>query len=97
MKLIQPFVEKVKAAYSDIQKLDNDGLRAKTKELKAYVIDKGVEKQKAIDELKSKIEATPLDEREAIFNEIDKLDKEMLELYEEALDEIMPVAFSIVK
>ena len=40
MKLIQPFVEKVKAAYSDIQKLDNDGLRAKTKELKAYVIDK---------------------------------------------------------
>ena len=97
MKLIQPFVEKVKAAYSDIQKLDNDELRAKTKELKAYVLEKGVEKQKAIDELKSKIEATPLDEREAIFNEIDKLDKEMLDLYEEALNEIMPVAFSIVK
>lgn len=47
--------------------------------------------------LKAKIEDTPIDEREPIFNEIDKQDKEMLDALEKALNEVMPVAFSIVK
>ncbi len=97
MKKIQPFVEKVKAVYDEVKALDNDQLRAKTKELQAYIHEKGVEKQKQIDELKATIEQTPLDEREQIFNQIDKLDKEILDLYEEALNDVMPVAFSIVK
>ena len=97
MKLIQPFVEKVKAAYDDIKQLDNDALRAKTKELQEYVRSKGEEKLAEIEKLKATIEQTPLDQREPIFNQIDKLDKEVLELYEEALNDIMPVAFSIVK
>ena len=33
MRLIQPIVEKIKAAYPAIEALDNDGLRAKTKEI----------------------------------------------------------------
>ncbi|MGM9713926.1 MAG: preprotein translocase subunit SecA [Prevotella sp.] len=97
MKLIQPFVEQVKAAYDEIRQLDNDQLRAKTKELQAYIHEKGVAKQKEIEELKATIEQTPIDEREPIFQKIDKLDKEVLDLYEEGLNEIMPVAFSIVK
>ncbi len=97
MKLIQPFVEQVKSAYEEIRQLDNDQLRAKTKELQAYIHEKGVAKQKEIEELKATIEQTPIDEREPIFQKIDKLDKELLELYEEGLNEIMPVAFSIVK
>ena len=97
MKLIQPFVEQVKSAYEEIRQLDNDQLRAKTKELQAYIHEKGVAKQKEIEELKATIEQTPIDEREPIFQKIDKLDKEVLELYEEGLNEIMPVAFSIVK
>ncbi|MDE5986809.1 MAG: preprotein translocase subunit SecA, partial [Prevotella sp.] len=97
MKLIQPYVDKVKVAYEEVRMLDNDQLRAKTKELQAYIYDKGVEKQKQIEQLKATIEQTPLDEREPIFNEIDKLDKEVLDLYEEALNDVMPVAFSIVK
>ena len=97
MKLIQPFVEQVKSAYEEIRQLDNDQLRAKTNELQAYIHEKGVAKQKEIEELKATIEQTPIDEREPIFQKIDKLDKEVLELYEEGLNEIMPVAFSIVK
>ncbi len=97
MKLIQPYVEKVKVAYEEVRMLDNDQLRAKTKELQLFIHEKGVEKQKQIEQLKASIEQTPIDEREPIFNEIDKLDKEVLDLYEEALNEVMPVAFSIVK
>ena len=39
MKLIQPIVEKVKAAYPEIKALDNDALRATTKEIQRYVQD----------------------------------------------------------
>ena len=97
MKLIQPLVEKVKKAYPEIHALDNDQLRAKTKEIQSYVQESAAEQKKQILELKSKIEDTPIEEREAIFNQIDKLDKEVLDIYEKALDEVMPVAFSIVK
>ena len=97
MKLIKPLVEKVKAAYPEIQKLTNDELRAKTKEIQAYIQNSAKEQKAQIDELKAKIEDTPIDEREEIFAKIDKLDKEVLDIYEKALNEVMPVAFSIVK
>ena len=97
MKLIQPIVEKVKAAYPEIQKLSNDELRAKTKELQQYVQDSAKEQKQQIAELKAKIENTPIDEREDIFNQIDKLEKEVLDLYEQALNEVLPTAFSIMK
>ena len=97
IKKIQPLVEKVKEAYPAIQALSNDELRAKTKEIQAFVQNSAADLQKQIDELKAKIEETPIDEREGIFMQIDKLDKEVLETYEQALDEVYPVAFSIVK
>ena len=97
MRLIQPLVETVKKAYPDIQKLSNDELRAKTKEIQKYVQDSAKEQKDKIAELKAKIEETPIDEREPIFEEIDKLEKEALEIYEKALNEVMPTAFCIVK
>ncbi len=97
MKLIQPLVEKTNATYPEIQKLSNDELRAKTKEIQSYVQGAAKEYSDKIEELKAKIEETPIDEREPIFNEIDKLDKDMLEALEKALNEVMPVAYSIVK
>lgn len=97
MKLIQPLVDKVKEAYPEIKKLSNDELRAKTKEIQKYVQDAAVPYQKKIAELKAHIEETPIDEREPIFDEIDKQDKDMLEALEKALNEIMPTAYSIVK
>ena len=97
MKLIQPIVQKVKAAYPEIQALDNDQLRARTKEIQRYVQDSAKDEKAKVEELKSKIEDTPIDEREPIFNQIDKIEKEILDIYEKALDEVLPVAFSIVK
>lgn len=97
MKLIQPLVEKVKENYPEIQKLTNDELRAKTKELQHYVQNSAEEQVKQITELKDKIEETPIDQREDIFNQIDKLENEVLEIYEKALNEVMPIAFNIIK
>ena len=97
MKLIQPQVEKVKEAYPDIEKLSNDNLRAKSKEIREHVQAAAKPFLEKIEELKAKIEETPIDEREPIFAEIDKQDKDMLEALEKVLDEVTPVAFSIVK
>ena len=51
MKLIQPLVEKVKSVYPDIQKLSNDELRAKSKEIQAYVQGAGKPYREKIAEL----------------------------------------------
>ncbi len=97
MKLIQPLVEKVKAAYPEIQKLDNDQLRQRTKDIQRHVQESAKTQKDEIERLKATIEDTPIDERSEIFNQIDKLEKEALEIYEDALNEVMPEVFSIVK
>ena len=97
MKEIQPWVQKVKDAYPEIEKLSNDELRAKTKELQLYVQSSAKEEKEKIDELKAKVETLELEDREDVFNQIDKLEKEVLDKYEKALDEILPQAFAIVK
>ena len=80
MKLIQPFVEKVKVAYPEVQKLDNDSLRARTKQIQAQIQEAAKSQKAKIEELKNKIELTPIDERADIFNQIDKIEKEILEI-----------------
>ena len=97
MKLIQPLVEQVKAVYPDIEKLSHDELRAKSREMRRHVQDAAKPYLDKIAELKGRIEDTPIDEREPIFDEIDKQDKEMLDALEQVLNEVMPTAYSIVK
>ena len=97
MKAIQPLVNEVLAVYPEIQALNNDELRARTKELQAQVREAGRPLRQQIDELKAKIEATPIEQRKPIFDKIDKLEKDVLEEYEKVLDSIRPVAFAIVK
>ena len=96
-KAIMPLVEKIKEAYPAIQALSNDELRAKTKEIQSYVQNSANDLKKQIDELKAKIEETPIDERESLFSQVDKFDKEVLDRYEDALNEVFPQVFSIVK
>ena len=97
MKEIQPWVNKVKEVYPEIAKLSHDELRAKTEELKKYIKESAVEENKKIEELKATIETTDIEKREPIFSQIDKLEKEVLEKYEKALNDVLPTAFAIVK
>ena len=96
-KLIRPFVEKVKAVYPEMQKLSNDELRQRTKQIQKQVQDSANKQKEEIEKLKATIEDTPIDERADIFAQIDKLEKEVLEIYEDSLNEVMPEVFAIVK
>ena len=96
-KLIRPFVEQVKAVYPEMQQLSNDELRQRTKQIQQQVQSSANAQKEEIEKLKATIEDTPIDERADIFAQIDKLEKEVLEIYEGALNEVMPQVFSIVK
>ena len=97
MKMIQPFVEKVKAVSPKVEGLDNDAIRARTQEIRLQVQSAAKAQKEEVEKLKATIEDTPLDERADIFAKIDKIEKEALEVYEKALDEVMPEVYAIVK
>ena len=97
MREIQPWVEKVKAVYPTIAAMSNDELRAATQALKSKIQNTVTTERARIAELKASIENTELEKREAVFNQIDKLEKEVLEKLDKALDEALPEAFAIVK
>ena len=94
---IRPWVEKIKAVYPQISVLSNDQLRERSAALKAKIQGTVTEERRRIDELKASIEGTEIEKREAIFNQIDKLEKEVLEKLDKALDEALPEAFAIVR
>ena len=97
MKEIQPHVEKIKQVFESIDALDNDALRAKTQELRDQVQHSVDELRAEISREKEKVETLPLEDRESVFNHIDKLEKEVLDRLETELDKVMYEAFAIMK
>ena len=98
MKAIKPLLDKVLAAYEDIDKLSNDELRAKTEELKAFVASRIADDDKRIAEIKAQLDGDlAIEEKEKLATESDKLVKKVDEDIETALNEILPQAFAIMK
>ena len=98
LKQLRPMLDKVLAAYETIDKLDNDQLRAKCDELKAKIQEAIAADEKRIAEIKLEIETDiPLDRKEKLATESDKLVKKVDETIEAVLNEILPEAFAIMK
>lgn len=75
LKEITPYVDKVKAVYPSIKALSNDELRAKTDEIKQRIQDYVAEEKAQVEELRKGIEDKELEEREAIWAEVGKLNE----------------------
>ena len=97
LKEIMPYVDKIKAIYPEIEKLTNDQLRERTEAIKRRIANYVAEEKKRIIELKNTVENTPIDQREAIYTEVDKLEKNVADKYENVLMEVLPEVFAIVK
>ena len=80
MRAIQPVVEQIKAEYERIDALTNDELRAHSQALMDKLQAAVADRKARIAELKASIEATPIEKREKIYNEVDKLVKEIKEV-----------------
>ena len=97
MKAIMPYVEQVKAVYNQIDALNDDELRDKSAALMSRLQEAVADKKSRILALKSNIETIEIDQREKVYNEIDHLEKEVLDIYDKTLMNILPEAFAIVK
>ena len=96
-KEFAPYVTKVNQAYQPITQLSNDELRTKTDQIKQQIQDHVANEKHKVKELRDSIEGLELEDREKVWSEIDKIEKEILEKYEEVLEKVLPEVFAIVK
>ena len=97
IKAIRPFVEQINKIYPQMATLSNDELRAKTQVLKQEIQASAADLRKEIDDIKAQIEKTEIQDRAPLFEKIDKLEAQILEVYDHKLDEILPTVYAIVK
>lgn len=99
LKALMPVVENIKAVYPEIKNLSHDDLRRRSAELRIRIQSSVDAEKQQIETLKQKVENEnpDIEEREKIYAEIDKLEKEIVSKLETALSEALPEAFSIVK
>ena len=98
MKAIRPVLDQILKVYPDIDKLSNDELRARSRSLreKIFAVEKPFEDR--IAEIKAELDKDiPVEQKEALASESDRLVKEEDDAIEETLNELLPEAFAIVK
>ncbi len=97
LKKIMPIVNQIKAIYPEIDALDIDALRQRTADIRQMLKDSVQDKRDEIDRIKVEIEALDYEEREPLWKKIDDIQKEILDVLEDKLNEVLPTVFAIVK
>ncbi|MCD8208610.1 MAG: preprotein translocase subunit SecA [Bacteroidales bacterium] len=98
LKQLTPILKKILAAYDEIDALSDDALRERSAHLKEVARGRIAEDEARMAEIKLELEKEiPLDEKEKLASESDKLVKTIDDKIEEVLNEILPEAFAIMK
>ncbi len=100
IKEITPLVEQAKSEFAKIQTISNDELRNRSFEFRKKIQDHIAEVSTEIASIKSRIESEfdmDMSEKIALYDQIDKLEKDENKLIEEVLLEILPEAYAVVK
>ena len=97
LREIQPIVDKINAIYPTLANLSNDELREKITNIRAALKQSTAEKRAEIDSLKKEIEALEYDKREPLWDKIDNIEKEILDILEKELDKNLPEVFACVR
>ncbi|SFP71578.1 preprotein translocase subunit SecA [Parafilimonas terrae] len=100
VKKIEPQIEKINSFFNQYQSLTNDELRGKTTEFRQRIQDHLKEIDDTIAAKKAEAEALPEDDmitRDTLYKEVDDLKKDRDKKIEEALNNILPEAFAVVK
>lgn len=96
---LEPYVARINEEYAKLSSLSHDALRQKTGEFKEKIksFTKSIDEE--IIELRKQAESTETNvhEKEELFGQIEKKEKEADEKIEEALMEILPQAFAVIK
>lgn len=99
IKALQPIVAQINEEYAKLSSISNDELRGKTIEFKARIAKDLAEIDAKVVALKQDAESEGLSvqEKTAIYEEVDALGKERDAELEKTLKDILPQAFAVVK
>lgn len=100
VKSMMPLVEKIKEEYKKLASFNNDDLRAKTLDFKKRIQTSLTHIDNQIADLKKQVKDNldlPLHKKTAIYDEVDKLEKDRNQQLEAILLDILPEAFAVVK
>ncbi len=99
IKSIEPIIKQIHLEHEKIIAISNDELREKTTYLKAKIEKSICQEKEKISSLKNKAEQKGIDkdEKEEIYNEIDEIEKSVIEIIEVTQNEILPEAFAVIK
>lgn len=96
-KLLQPLVDRINAIGPDLKPLTNDELRARIDAVRADIDSATAEDRKAIEEARATIETLPVDQRQHLWDEIDRREKNILDTLEKKLDEHLCEVFAVMR
>ena len=97
-KILSPIVEEINAEYEKIKDFSDEQLKAKTIEFKEKIQLHTEELRNKISELKLRLQSNEDDmDRHLLYDELDELEEQLNEKYEDILAEILPEAFAVVK
>ena len=97
---LQPLVTQINEFYTQYQNLSNDELRSKTTDFRSRIADHLKASDDEITDLKQqaeKLEENDIQNKDAIYKDIDTIKKERDKKIEEILTEILPEGFAVVK
>src|SRR5574344_1076955 len=100
LKELKPILQEC-LAYSDkVINLTNDELRDKTKEFKQRIYNEIAEEEARVSAIRQRID-TELDmlvaEKQALYSELEELEKKIYDKTQKVLNDILPEAFAVVK
>src|SRR3989339_2248511 len=96
-KLLWPIVDEINAEYEKIKNLSDDELRVKTSEFKERIQNHTAETRTKIEELRIKLQSDEEFDRNAAYDDLDELEEQLNEEYEEVMNDLLPEAFAVVK
>lgn len=97
LKEIKPIIDKINAIGPTLKNLSADELRAKIDEVRADIAAAIKADEEAAKELREKIESLPFDQRQPLWDDIDKHEKNVLDIIETKLDEHLPIVFATMR
>ncbi|MDH3208549.1 MAG: preprotein translocase subunit SecA, partial [Gemmatimonadota bacterium] len=97
-KKLKPLIDEINEISEGLSTLTDDQLRDKTEEFRGHIEAETADLKGRIAELKEqKRKSEDPSERERLSVEINGLDKQLLQVLEEVLEDLLPEAFAVVK
>ena len=97
LKAIRPIVAKIQEEGPRLAALSNDELRAEIDKVRADIAKATEADRLAIEKLREEVEALPFDKRQALWDDIDKHEKNILDILEDQLNDHLPVVFATIR